>query len=96
VRITDGRVVARCETPGASIAWTTDPPGPVGELTELERQTGSPRPDGRRWNLYSAPLIRPAVPVWFGAWRLGHAPSPQVVLGPDSDPSQTIPASEDS
>jgi uncharacterized sulfatase len=96
VRVADGRVVAHCETPGASIAWTTDPPGPEGQLTELERQTGSPRPDGRRWNLYSTPFARPVRPAWFGAWRLGYERSPQVLLPPDTDIIQTVPASEDS
>ena len=80
VRLEGGRVTATCATPGASIAWTSDPPGPLGELGELERQTGSPVPDGRRWRLYSSPIPRPSEPVWFGAWRLGHAPSEQALL----------------
>jgi arylsulfatase A-like enzyme len=82
VHVDAERVIATCATPGSSIAWTTDPPGAVGELNELERQTGSPVPDGRRWRLYSSPIARPAVTAWFGAWRLGHAPSAQVELTP--------------
>ena len=86
VRLDGDRVLAMCETPGSSIGWTTDPPGPIGELTELELQTGSPRLDGRRWHLYSVPFERPASgSLWFGAWRLGYAPSPQVVLPAGSD-----------
>ncbi|MCP2635916.1 sulfatase [Microbacterium sp. HD4P20] len=84
VRVDGDVVVAICETPGGSIAWTTDPPGAVGERNELEIQTGSPVPDGRRWNLYTSPIPRPSSTVWFGAWRLGYAPSPQIVLATDT------------
>jgi arylsulfatase A-like enzyme len=95
VRVDGGRIVAECATPGSSIGWTTDPPGPVGELNELERQTGSPLPDGRRWNLYSSAIDRPSSgPMWFGAWRLGHAPSPHVVLDPDAAESLPDPAED--
>jgi uncharacterized sulfatase len=91
VRIEGDRVLAECATPGSSIGWTTDPPGPLGELNELEQQTGSPIPDGRRWKLYSSPIERPAETVWFGAWRLGYAPSPQVALAPDSPVAELVP-----
>jgi uncharacterized sulfatase len=96
VHLDEDRVVARCETLGSSIGWTTDPPGRVGELTELELQTGSPRPDGRRWHLYSGPFERPdSGSVWFGAWRLGYAPSPQVVLPAGSDHTLPVPLMEE-
>jgi uncharacterized sulfatase len=38
-------------------------------------------PDGRRWHLYTGPVpIVEGESVWFGAWRLGYAPSEQVLV----------------
>jgi uncharacterized sulfatase len=85
VSVADGTLSATCETPGASIAWTVDPPhsGPFPPLSEIEQQSGSPEPDGRRWHLYSAPIPVPADgPVWVGAWRLGYAASEHVQIEP--------------
>jgi uncharacterized sulfatase len=78
VSIEGGYLTASCETPGSSIAWTTVPPGETPERAPLEATTGAPLADGRRWKLYTSPVPQPSVPVWFGAWRLGYAPSPEV------------------
>jgi uncharacterized sulfatase len=76
-----GTFAAMCSTEGASIGWTTDPPGPIGELSGVEKASGSPVPDGRRWHLYTGPVpIVEGESVWFGAWRLGYAPSEQVLV----------------
>lgn len=83
VHVEGATVTVICATEGASIAWTVDPPHPdaARALNEIERQSGSPAPDGRRWQLYSGPMAVPAAAaVWFGAWRLGYAPSEQVRL----------------
>lgn len=75
---------ATCATPGASVGWTTDPPGEVRPPTQVEQVTGAPLDDGRRWQLYTAPVPDPGTPVTFGAWRLGYAPSDEVLLTPTS------------
>lgn len=76
-----GAFVATVATEGASIAWTLDPPGPVGDLSDIERASGSPVPDGRRWHLYTEPVvIGESESAWFGAWRLGYEPSDHVLV----------------
>lgn len=76
VTFESGTFVATVTTEGASIAWTTDPPGPLGELSAIEQASGSPIPDGRRWHLYTEPVVvAEGDPAWFGAWRLGYEPS---------------------
>jgi N-sulfoglucosamine sulfohydrolase len=76
--VTAGTVTAECPTEGASIGWTTDPPGPVTAPSPLALATGDPERDGRHWNLYSGPFAPPTdTLVWFRAWRLGYLPSPQ-------------------
>jgi hypothetical protein len=80
-----GAFVATCATEGASIAWTTDAPGPIGERSGIEKASGSPVPDGRRWHLYTGPVsIAPGDTAWFGAWRLGYAPSEHVLITGDA------------
>lgn len=74
-----GRLEAACPTQGASIGWTTDKPGPVKELPPTASIIGSPVQDGRRWNLYTQPLLASAgESVWFRAWRLGYTPSSDI------------------
>jgi N-sulfoglucosamine sulfohydrolase len=73
-------LVATCDTPGASIGWTTRPPGAPVTQDFLAAATGSPIDDGRHWQLYSGPVTRLEVPVWFGAWRLGYKPSAEVCI----------------
>ncbi|WP_156761197.1 sulfatase family protein [Microbacterium karelineae] len=81
VAVADGVLTATCATAGASIGWTTDPPADERERTVIEEQSGSPRQDGRRWRLVAGPFAPPAgSSIWVGAWRLGHAPSPEVRL----------------
>jgi uncharacterized sulfatase len=77
---------ATCDTPGASIGWTTVEPGVPGRtLGMLERLGGSPEDDGRSWQLYTG-LVEPhGRPVWFKAWRLGFEPSPDVQSGVHSE-----------
>jgi len=84
-----GRLVARCETDGASIGWTTDPPRAPEELaprTSMERVSGSPERDGRYWHLYSEPVPLGAATIWFRAWRLGFEPSAEVEQAPVREP----------
>ncbi len=76
----DGALHASCDTPGASIGWTTDPSGPVRPRTQVEEVTGAPVDDGRHWHLYTAPIAVPDVPVTVGAWRLGFAPSREILV----------------
>lgn len=77
-----GAFEATCETPGASIGWTTDPPRPVRPLTDLEEVIGAPEDDGRHWHLYHRPVRRDEAPrIWFRAWRLGFEPSSAVAVG---------------
>ncbi|WP_221583506.1 sulfatase [Microbacterium sp. G2-8] len=81
VHTTGGAVTVTCTTPGASIGWTATPPGAVRERTNIEEQSGSPRQDGRHWNLYTAPFSPPeGSDIWVGAWRLGYAPSEEIHL----------------
>ncbi len=76
----DGHWVASCATPGASIGWTTQPPGEVRERTDVEVLIGSPEDDGRHWTLYGQPVPRHSGVVRFRAWRLGFEPSEEVVV----------------
>ncbi len=82
VALRDGRLEAACATPGASIGWTTDPPGPPARRNPLAAVIGMPEVDGRHWRLYAGPVELPSSgQVWFRAWRLGHEPSPDVPVG---------------
>ena len=72
--------MASCATPGASIGWTTQPPGEVRERTDVEVLIGSPEDDGRHWTLYGQPVPRHSGVVRFRAWRLGFQPSEEVVV----------------
>jgi uncharacterized sulfatase len=73
-------ITASCETPGASIGWTTDAPRKPEPPTFLDLAIGSPDRDGRYWHLYSAPFEQPDLTVWVRAWRLGFDPSDEVVV----------------
>lgn len=78
VRLTDGRIVASCPTPGASIAFTFDPP--ESRPAQPRPPTGEPA-TARKWLLYSAPIIaKPGTRVWFRACRLGYRDSEDVEL----------------
>lgn len=71
---------AECVTPGASIAWTSDPPGPIQVRSLMERVAGSSEHDGRRWELYSGPIqIDDGDQLWFRAWRIGFQPSEETL-----------------
>lgn len=72
-------LTAHCDTPGASIGWTTDPPGVCRPLSAMEEAVGQAEDDGRYWRLYVTPVSREAGSrVWFRAWRLGYRPSREV------------------
>lgn len=76
---TGPELAATCETPGATVAWTTDPPAEAEPRNGIQEQSGSPRQDGRRWRLFRGLFTPPAdQDVWVGAWRLGYAPSVEV------------------
>lgn len=91
VRIEAGQLVARCPTPGASIAWTIDPPGapPAPGASSgsqlagrsLADITGDPQTGGRTWRLYSGPVAAvPGARLWFRACRLGYRDSDDVAV----------------
>lgn len=85
----DGRLVASCPTEGASIGWTTDPPGdqppPAPGLWGL---SDAPPTGGRRWRLYSEPFTPPAnETLWFRSHRLGYLQSEDVAVGSDLNSS---------
>ena len=75
----DGFVSVSCETPGASIGWTTQPSEARRERTEVEVMIGSPEDDGRHWHLYTGPFRPESAAIRFGAWRLGFDPSDEVL-----------------
>lgn len=84
ITVVDGVLSAVCRTPGASIGWTVQEPGVPRVLSDVEVATGAPEDDGRRWNLYASPFrSHGADPVRFRAWRLGFAPSDEVVVQDD-------------
>ena len=86
VRLVDGLVHASCGTPGASLGWTTQPPGELRELSDVEVMTGAPVDDGRHWSLYTGPLRPPpGATVRVGAFRLGFEASDEVVVPPFED-----------
>lgn len=72
-------LIAECETPGSSIAWTTDPPTKEFSSEPLD-VLGTPPRDERRWHLYTAPLTPPPTKSWFKAFRLGYEASKDVLL----------------
>lgn len=79
VSATGAELAATCATPGATVAWTTDPPAEAAPLTGIQEQSGSPKQDGRRWRLFSGLFTPPSdADVWVGAWRLGYDPSTEV------------------
>ena len=81
IQLTDGRVVAVCATAGASIGWTTDPPGDMQASSVFSRIAGDPDTGGRRWNLCSQPFIpNPGVTMWFRAQRLGYRASQDIAF----------------
>src|SRR5699024_3179835 len=60
-------LTATCATPGATVAWTSDPPAVPRPLNPIEEQSGSPRQDGRRWRLFRGLFTPPADrDVWVG------------------------------
>lgn len=81
VQVVAGRVVATCTTEGASIGWTTDAPRSDVASSPFAAVAGDPNTGGRRWRLYSGPLVAPAgATVWFRAHRLGYEESSDVAL----------------
>jgi arylsulfatase A-like enzyme len=81
VQIAGGRIVATCATEGASIGWTTDPPGSDEAPGVLSKVTGDPETGGRAWRLYTAPFPAPAeATLWFRAQRLGFQASADVAV----------------
>lgn len=72
----NGRLMARCTTEGASIAYTLDPP----DMDQPRRPTPTGEPNtNRRWKLYTGPVQAPSgTHVWFRACRLGFRDSKDV------------------
>ncbi len=82
VRLANGRFTASCSTPGASLAYTFDPPSPDDDRPRSP--TGEPT-TARRWHLYSRPIEAPVGrTVWFRACRLGYRDSSDVKVGAES------------
>ncbi|MDR7159055.1 sulfatase [Arthrobacter sp. BE255] len=92
VWLTAEGLMARCATAGSSVGWTIDPPGTeMPTAGPLDEAIGAPPNDGRRWNLYTAPIqAEEGTAVWVRAWRLGFEPSHEVsttvsrATGPDA------------
>jgi uncharacterized sulfatase len=89
VRVERGRIVAACDTPGASIAWTADRPVDASAdaavaadpAAQVMRAAGDPDLEGRRWHLYSAAFDVPGgATLWFRAHRLGFRASADVAV----------------
>lgn len=84
IQIEHGRLVASCATPGASIAWTTDPPRESKSedgQARLGSMVGDPETGGRYWHLYSHAFAVPSgATVWFRAHRLGYRESADVAV----------------
>lgn len=80
VEWTEHALQLTCETDGARIGWTTDPPTAARPATALETVSGSPPQDGRHWHVYTESFPPPADRVWAAAWRLGYAPSDEIEL----------------
>jgi N-sulfoglucosamine sulfohydrolase len=85
VHVEGGQIHASCATPGASIAWTLDPPQPPeaqGEPTMMamfDRIVGNPETGGRSWRLYTGPIqATPGQAIWLRACRLGFRESADV------------------
>jgi uncharacterized sulfatase len=71
---------ATSSTPGAHVAYTTDPPADV-VADPLTAATGMPVQDGRQWTLLPTGTPMPATrPLWLKAWRLGYEGSLEVLL----------------
>lgn len=85
VKYEDGRLVASCLTEGASIGWTTDPPGSQLEpAVNLLGLSDAPPTGGRRWQLYSEPFAPPdSQTLWFRSHRLGYLQSQDVAVESD-------------
>ena len=84
VAVTNGQISATCATPGASIAWTADPPMASAPPSPLAPATvnviGTPEPDGRAWHLYTGPVAADGQTRWFRACRLGYRDSEDVAV----------------
>ena len=82
-RLVDGTLELDCPTDGATLGWTTTPPGREPPRPPMARAVGTPADDGRRWRLYAGPVSAPAgTTVWVRAWRLGWEPSDEVEVAP--------------
>lgn len=81
----EGLLSAVCETEGARIAYTADPPGARADTSPFAAAMGMPNSDGRRWT-----IVAPGQPlpshgrIWVGAWRLGFEPSAEIESRPCS------------
>ena len=88
-RIVDGMLTARCETPGAIVAWTTDPPVATADRQRFAQEIGMPPADGRRWHVYGTP-VEVETPVWVKAWRIGYEPSDQAAVATGDRSEQDV------
>jgi N-sulfoglucosamine sulfohydrolase len=82
-RVVDDALTATSATPGASVAWTADPPDVAQRsgLSRFEAAHGAPVTDGRRWFLLCAATPAPRdCPVWLRACRLGYETSTEVLV----------------
>ncbi|WP_061962732.1 sulfatase family protein [Demequina aurantiaca] len=85
VSVEDGVLTATCETPGATVGWTTEPPRePLPKPTNFMEMMAQAQIKGRAWNLLTAPVeLEGRGQVYVGAFRIGFEPSPEVTLGAD-------------
>ncbi|MBN9387950.1 MAG: sulfatase [Chloroflexi bacterium] len=86
ISIQAGMLVASCQTEGASIGWTTDPPpdNPPA-ANQFIRAVGGPNSEGRHWQLYTGPVPVPeGQTVWVRAHRIGFRESADVVISSEA------------
>ena len=74
----DGSVELSCDTDGALVAWTSEPPVALPERGLQERIGGNPEQDGRVWRIAVGALPPSDEERWARAWRLGHLGSDDV------------------
>lgn len=83
----DGSIQLSCETEGALIGWTADPPQPDAHpLSFQDTINGAPESDGRRWKIVTAALEPSSTPKWVRAWRLGYHGSEEITVTPAAKP----------
>jgi uncharacterized sulfatase len=88
IHASDAALSAFCNTPGARIAYTLDPPSSQHATEAVSLAVGVPPMDGRAWFIIPEnSSLPPQRPLWVAAWRLGYEGSKEVLVqGVHTDP----------